>query len=281
MAENGKEEHSAREVAAMQKILDHTNSWSSEDSYYSKLSDGVKDGAKYLYNEYAKPDFYKQHLAADPIIQKRLRDLGYQGGTQADWLTDKTSDYDYAKGHIGAANFVNEAERAGIPHSLAKGLGYLGSTLYQPGSWALNNLSGSPETFGEMLADWKANMEGVSMDRPGYQTDDELISQYPNRHAQAYIDNPAVRPLGGGRGGLRDLSSYERIPPEQQRKLDSFDNMHQMDDGHWYSESGQRLNPDTPREIGTALNAIASGAASTNWAPWRLIPSNNDTYDSK
>jgi hypothetical protein len=277
MAEIDKREYSAAEKDAMQNILDRTNSWSGPNSLYRKLSDGVEDGAKYLYNEYAKPDFYKQHLAADPIIQKRLRDLGYQGDTQADWLTDKTSDYDYAKGHIGAANFVNEAERAGIPHSLAKGLGYLGSTLYQPGSWALNNLSGSSETFGEMLADWKANMEGVSMDRPGYQTDDELISQFPDRHAQAYIDNPSVRPLGGGSGGLRDLSSYERVPPEQQRKLDSFDNMYQMDDGRLYSESGQRLAPYIPREVGSAASAMSVG----HTAPWRLIPFNSDTYNSK
>jgi hypothetical protein len=82
------------------------------------------------------------------------------------------------KGEISAANFVNELERSGLPHWMSQGLGYGLGTAYQGGSWALNNLTGSPESYGEMRADWQANMDGVAKDRPGYQTDDDLFRQY-------------------------------------------------------------------------------------------------------
>jgi len=166
----------AQEMTPEMQAYLNKNTWRGDESPYKRLSDGVSG----LY-DWAQPESFTRHFEADPRIRKRLRGLGYAGDTRADLDTGATSEFDRLKGEISAANFVNELERSGVPHALAKGLGYLGGTLYQPGSWVLNNLSGSPETFGEMRADWQANMDGVAKDRPGYQTDDELISQFPNR----------------------------------------------------------------------------------------------------
>ncbi len=139
-----------------------------------------------------------RHFKANAQILSNLERQGLDVDTTANLSTGHMPPFDILKGSMSSANFVNELEASGLPHLLAQGLSAAAGTIYQPLSWAVNNLSGRSEPWNEMITDWYANMEGIRQDPEGYQSVEDISQQWnkdSNQFSRGVMNAAQSQPL--------------------------------------------------------------------------------------